>query len=72
MSLPAIAREVGAAQKAANANTQKGLGRFSQFNPLIATQKAENANNQKGLGRFSQLNSLLELRLWLACSTRRA
>ena len=62
----------GAAQKAANANTQKGLGRFSQFNPLIATQKAENANNQKGLGRFSQLNPLLELRLWLACSTRRA
>jgi hypothetical protein len=61
-----------AAQKAANANTQKGLRRFSQFNPLIATQKAENANNQKRLGCFSQLNPLLKLRLWPACSTCRA
>ncbi len=62
----------GTAQKAANANTQKELGRFSQFNPLIATQKAENANNQKGLGHFSQLNPLVKLRLWPACSTHRA
>ncbi len=62
----------GVAQKAINANTQKGLGSFSQFNPLIATQKAENANNQKGLGRFSQLNPLVKLRLQPACSTRRA
>ena len=61
-----------AAQKVANANTQKGLGCFSQFNPLIATQKAKNADNKKGLGHFSQLNPLVELRLWPACSTRRA
>jgi hypothetical protein len=61
-----------AAQNAANANTQKGLGHFSQLNPLIAAQKAENANNQKGLGHFSQLNPLVELRLWPACSTRQA
>jgi hypothetical protein len=62
----------GAAQKVANANTQKGLGCFSQFNPLIATQKAKNADNKKGLGHFSQLNPLVELRLWPACSTCRA
>jgi hypothetical protein len=62
----------GAAQKATNANTKKGLRRFSQLNPLIAAQKAANANNQKGLGRFSQLNPLVELRLWPACLTCRA
>jgi hypothetical protein len=62
----------GAAQKVANANTQKGLGCFSQFNPLIATQKAKNADNKKGLGHFSQLSPLVELRLWPARSTRRA
>jgi hypothetical protein len=61
-----------AAKKVTNANTQKGLGCFSQLNPLIAAQKAKNANNQKGLGRFSQLNPLVELRLRPACSTRRA
>ena len=62
----------GAAQKVANANTQKGLGCFSQFDPLIATQKAKNADNKKGLGHFSQLNPLVELRHWPACSTGRA
>jgi hypothetical protein len=51
------------AQKAANANTLKGLRRFSQLNPLIAAQKAKNSNNQKGLGCFSQLNPLVELGL---------
>jgi hypothetical protein len=35
----------GAAQKATNANTKKGLRHFSQLNPLIAAQKAANANN---------------------------
>jgi hypothetical protein len=49
------------AQKALNANTKKGLGHFSQLNPLVAAQKAVNANNQKGLGRFSQLNPLSSL-----------
>jgi hypothetical protein len=44
------------AQKAANANTKKGLRHFSQLNPFVAAQKVANANNQKGLGRFSQLN----------------
>ncbi len=62
----------GAAQKAANANNQKGLGHFSQLNPLVVVQKAKNANNPKGLGCFSQLNPLFELRLWPACSTCRA
>jgi hypothetical protein len=62
----------GAAQKAANANTEKGLGRFSQLNPLVVAQKAKNANNQKGLGCFSQLNPLVELRLRPACFTCRA
>jgi hypothetical protein len=62
----------GATQKAANANTKKGLRPFSQLNPLITAQKAANANNQKGLRRFSQLNPLVELRLWPACLTRRA
>ncbi len=62
----------GTAQKAANANTKKGLGRFSQLNPLIAAQKAVNANNQKGVRRLNQLNSLVKLRLWPAHSTRRA
>jgi hypothetical protein len=33
-----------AAQKAMNANTQKGLGHFNQLNPLVAAQKAANAN----------------------------
>jgi hypothetical protein len=62
-------RGSGAAQKVANANNQRGLGHFSQLNPLVAAQKAVNANNQKGLGRFSQLNPLVELRLWPAHST---
>jgi hypothetical protein len=62
----------GAAQKAANANTPKGLRRFSPLNPLIAAQKAKNTNNQKGLGRFSQLNPLVELRLRPSHSTHRA
>jgi hypothetical protein len=62
----------GAAQKAANKNTKKGLGRFSQLIPLFAAQKAANANNQKRLGRFSQLNPLIELRLRPARSTCRA
>ncbi len=62
----------GAAQKAANANTKKGFGHFSQLSPLVTAQKAVNANNQKGLGGFCQLNPLIELRLWPACSTRRA
>jgi hypothetical protein len=62
----------GVAQKAANANTQKGLEHFSQLNPLIVAQKAKNANHQKWLGHFSQLNPLVELRLRPACSTRRA
>ena len=59
----------GTAQKAANANTKKGLGCFSQLNPLVAAQKAANSNNQKGLRRFSQLNPLVELRIQPACST---
>jgi hypothetical protein len=62
----------GVAQKAAKANTQKGLRRFSQLNPLIVVQKAKNANNKKGLGHFSQLNPFVELRLRPARSTRRA
>jgi hypothetical protein len=62
----------GAAQKAVNANTKKGLGRFSQLNPIVAAQKAATANYQKGLGRFSQLNPLIKLRLWPACSTCKA
>jgi hypothetical protein len=57
------------AQKATDIDNQKGLGRFSQLNPLVAAQKATNANNQKGLRRFSQLNSLVELRLRPAYST---
>jgi hypothetical protein len=62
----------GMAQKAANANIKKGLGHSGQLNPLVTAQKAANSNNQKGLRRFSQLNPLVELRLWPACSTRRA
>ncbi len=62
----------GTAQKAANANTKKGFGCFSQLNPLIAAQNAMNANNQKGLWRSSQLNSLVKLRLRPARWTRRA
>jgi hypothetical protein len=65
-------RGSGVAQKVANANTELGLGHFSQLNPLITAQKATSTNNQKGLGRFSQLNPLVELRLWPACSTHRA
>jgi hypothetical protein len=65
-------RGSGTAQKATNANTKKGLGRFSQLNPLIVAQKAANANNQKGLGHFNQLNPLVKLRLRPARSTRRA
>jgi hypothetical protein len=38
-------RGSGAVQKAVNANTQKGHGRFSHLNPLIGAQKAENTNN---------------------------
>jgi hypothetical protein len=56
----------GATQKAVNANTKKGLGCFSQLNPLVKAQKAANTNNQKELGHFSQLNPLIELRLWPA------
>jgi hypothetical protein len=62
----------GAAHKAAHANTHKGLGHFSQLNPIVAAQKAANTNTQKGLGCFSQLNPLIKLRLWPACSTCRA
>jgi hypothetical protein len=73
MTIPNIlacnCRGSGVAQKARNANIQKGLGHVSQLNPLVAAQKAANANTQKGLGRFSQLNPLVELRLWPACST---
>jgi hypothetical protein len=65
-------RGSGAAQKAANSNTPKELGHFSQLNPPVTAQKAKNANNQKGLWRFSQLNPLIKLRLQLACSTHRA
>jgi hypothetical protein len=65
-------RGSGTAQKAANANTKKGLGRFSQLNPLVVAQKAANANNQKGLRHFSQLNPLVKLWLRSAHSTCRA
>ncbi len=51
----------GAAQKAANANTKKGLGHFSQLNPLITAQKAANANNQKGSGVSASSNPLSSL-----------
>jgi hypothetical protein len=60
------------AQTAANANTKKGLGHFSQLNPLVVAQKATNANNHKRLRGFSQLNPLVELRFWPARSTHRA
>jgi hypothetical protein len=63
---------IGVAQKAANANTQKVLGRPSQLTPLVTAQKATNTNNQKGLGHFSQCNPHVELRLRPACSTCRA
>jgi hypothetical protein len=73
-------KESGMTQKAANTGNQKGLGRFSQLNPLLVAQKAENANNQKGSGisaistsllslSFGQPAQLVELRLWPACST---
>jgi hypothetical protein len=62
----------GAAQKATNANTKKGLRRFSQLNPLVVAQKATNANYQKGLGHVRQLNPLVKLRLWPSHSTCRA
>ncbi len=49
---------------AANANTQKELGHFSQLSPLVMAQTmVANANTQKGLERFSQLNPLVKLRL---------
>jgi hypothetical protein len=62
----------GTAQKAANANTKKELGHFSQLNPLVMAQKAANANNQKRHRGFSQLNPLVKLRLRPACLTHRA
>ncbi len=70
----------GAAQKVANANTPKGLLRFSQLNHLVAAQKAATQTTKKGLGilvsptpslslGFGQLAQLVELRLQPACST---